>query len=301
MKSTVADYQTRVFCVRIVGVDATTVRFTDYPFDLTMSNSVVYASDSGYDATGFSATADGSPSVIDLQGILAAAGISKAGIESGTWDNAKAFLFATSWATPVEDDEPIAKFILGKFRMEDDRYVCELMHLIDAVNQSVGRSHGPLCPWTLFDETLDGEIPPANRSRCTGPRAAPDGPALTGYKITGTVTGVTSTKVWQDSALVASPLTYATDYFAAGSIRFTTGDNAGLRSQEVKSYNANGTVTQWLAWPNTIQIGDAYEMVPGCRKRRDEDCVAKYNNVINFGGFPDMIPPSAYQKIGTGG
>jgi hypothetical protein len=28
--------------------------------------------------------------------------------------------------------------------------------------------------------------------------------------------------------------------------------------------------------------------VPGCRKRRTEDCNPKFSNVVNFRGFPDV-------------
>lgn len=279
--------------MRIVARDGTTVRIVSYPYDVDMGS--IYKSDDGYTPTGFSATSSLSPSVIDLEGILSIDGISLNALNAGNWDGAKSYLFATTFGNPIEDEEPLGKFIFGKVQINDDRYVCELMHLIDALNQQTGRTVGPLCIYTLFDETLDGDVIPANRSRCTGPRAAPDGPSLASYKVTGTVTSVTSRSVWRDSTRAE-----AADYFGVGAIRWTSGLNIGLKSQEIKDHAANGTITQFLPWPYDIQIGDAYEMIPGCRKRRTEDCVAKYGDGINHGGFNDLIVPSDYQEIGNG-
>ena len=299
MKSVVADYQTRVTCVRIVASDGTTLRFAAYPHPLIMSNAAVYESDSGYEFTGYKSNSGLSPSVLDMGGVLDVAGVSRQGLLSGVWDNAKIYLFHTSWALPIEDEEPEAKCLLGKVTLQDDTYVAELMHLIDALNQNVGRSVGPKCPWTLFDETLDGTLPPAARSRCTGPRSAPDGPAMATYKVTGTVTGVTSQTVWQDSARAE-----AAAYFDRGSVIWLTGSNAGLRSQEIKTHAAGGTVTQYLATHYPVQIGDTYDMVPGCDRRRGDkgagDCKNKFSNAINFGGFGDVVTNSTYTDIGTG-
>lgn len=296
MKSTVADYETRLYCVRIVAVDGAAVRFAAYPHDIAMSNGEVYQTDSGYEFTGFDATNNLAPSVLDLEGILALAGIDRVDLMAGKWDNARAYAFATSWANPVEDEEPISKFLLGRVGLKDDRYVCELMHLIDALNQQVGRTTGPLCDWTLFDETLDGETKPYQRSRCIGPRGNPDGPRLADFRVTGTVTGVTSRSVWRDSGRAE-----AADYFGAGSMRFTSGANTGVRSQEIKAHAADGTITMFLAFPYDIEVGDSYEMIPGCRKRPEEDCRVKYGNRINFGGFSELPASTQYGKYGTNG
>ena len=36
-----------------------------------------------------------------------------------------------------------------------------------------------------------------------------------------------------------------------------------------------------------VQIGDTYEVIAGCTKRRSEDCRDKFDNVPNFQGEPD--------------
>lgn len=284
MKAAVADRETKIYAVRIVASNGTTVRFVQYPHDLTMGGNT-YRSDQGYQFTDYSATSSLAPSVIDIEGILTAAGIGRDEIESGIWNSAKGYVFATSWTNPTEDEEPIGKFILGEITQYDDRYVCQMMQLVDALSQSVGRSHGPLCPWTLFDETLDGRVMDSRLSKC--------GLSIDDYKETGTVTAVTSGNVIQDTARAE-----AAEYFTAGAIHFTTGLNAGLAPQEIKQYAADGTITLFFPFHYAVAVGDEYEMIPGCRKRRDEDCVAKFSNAENFGGFPDMPPSSVYQQVG---
>lgn len=297
MKSSVADYQTRIYAVRIEAVDGSVARFVQYPHDLEIGGNT-YRAQSGYEFTGMSSTSSTAPTVIDMRGLLSetVGYLSRDEVVSRAWDNAKAYLFATSWAAPVEDDEPLGKFFLGKANLKDEKFTFELMGLIDVANQKTGFTYGPLCRWTLFDKTLDGDSIPWERSRCTGPRSAPDGPDFDALKVTGTITHATSRTVFRDSARAE-----AADWFGAGAIRFTTGANAGLLSEEIKSYAANGTIEIYQALHYAPQVGDQYEMIPGCRGRREEDCIGKFDNAVNFGGF-DRVPTSrTYTTYGTGG
>lgn len=291
---TVADWQTRVMCIRIAPAnDAPIVRLAGYPVDLVMSNGQVYSADSGYEFSGYGATTAFASSSVDLEGILQDGAISREDLASGVYDNARVYVFATSWANPIEDEEPVALAFFGKVNTQDDKYSVQLMGAIDVLSQSVGRSYSPSCQWTLFDETLDGHVIPWSQSRCSGPRSAPDGPVLSSFKVTGTLTTVTSQYTFRDSAR-----TEAADWFAYGSIRFTTGPNAGLKALEIKSYAADGTITLHEALFYAPQIGDQYEMIPGCRKRLGEDCVAKWSNGINFGGHKHVPAPSQYTQVG---
>ena len=90
----------------------------------------------------------------------------------------------------------------------------------------------------------------------------------------------------------------ADDYFAGGTLRFTSGLNAGLKPLEIKRYEADGTLETFEPFYYAPAIGDAYEMIPGCRKRL-ADCRDKWNNVINFGGFSNIPTGSQYGQFGT--
>lgn len=294
MKSVVADWKTRVYCVRIepVGTAAPDVRLIAHPTDVTMSNGQVYRAANGFDFSGFAANTSFASTSIDLNGILQQGVISQTDLESGIYNNARVKFFATSWATPVEDEEPLKLSFFGKTDFSDDKYRTQLMGAIDVLGQSTGRTYSATCQWKLFDETLDGQVIAEEHSRCRGPRAAPDGPLLASFKVTGTLTSVTSQMQFADSARAE-----AADWFAYGEIRFTSGPNAGLRATQIKSFAA-GALEVHEALFYMPQVGDAYEMIPGCRKRLAEDCVTKYANGINFGGQPHVPAPTVYTEQG---
>jgi hypothetical protein len=155
MKSAVADYQTRVLCLRIVPVTGITVYMTDHPRDLVMSGHT-YISTSGYQFTGYDSRADFSPASIDIEGIAGVAGISRAAVASGVFDGARCYVFATTWTSPVEDQEPIVSGVFGKTTLLDDRFQIGGVSLIDALNQSVGQIYGAACPKTFCGQEYGG-------------------------------------------------------------------------------------------------------------------------------------------------
>lgn len=276
MKTTVAPYETAVKCLRIECTNGLTVRLTRYPVDLVMSNDEVYQSGTGYDFTGHSATASLTPAAIDLDGFLGFAGVTRDAIQSGVFDGARCYLFACDFLNPVEDYEPIVASIMGKTTIEDSRYKVEEMALVDALNQSVGKSYTAQCGKTFGGQEYAG------CKKALGP-----------LTVTGTLTAVTSSAIIRDAAR-----SEAADYFAAGTVRFTSGLNAGLKPLEIKRHEADGTLETFEPFYYAPAIGDAYELIPGCRKRL-EDCRDKWNNVINFGGFSNIPTGSQYGQFGT--
>ena len=275
MKSAVADRATKVHCVRIEPLlGAATVYLTDYPRDLVMGGHT-YQSDSGYEFSGYASEASMSPGVMDLHGIAGIAGISLDQVVSGVFDNARVYAFATSWAAPVEDEEPLGLGFMGKTTLKDDRYTIELMMVIDALNQSTGKTYTAPCPKTFGGQEYAGCMVDL------GP-----------ITVTGTITAVTSRSVFQDSAR-----TEAADWFGEGTIAFTSGANAGLKPMEIKTYAADGTITTHEAFHYPVAVGDAYTMIPGCRKRL-EDCRDKWANILNFGGFSWVPTQSTYTQVG---
>lgn len=86
------------------------------------------------------------------------------------------------------------------------------------------------------------------------------------------------------------PLTPSpTDHFEDGVLTWITGDNVGFPSQEVKSYNpSTRALVLFEPAKRTIQVGDQFQVVAGCKKRFAEDCVTKFSNGINFQGEPHL-------------
>ena len=273
MKPAVADARFRVICLRIVPLIGSTIYLTHHVRDLVMSGHT-YLSSSGYDFTGYTSTASMSPSMIDVQGIAGLAGIGFDEIGSGVFDNARAYLFATTWNSPVEDEEPIVASILGKTTLQDSNYTIEEMALIDALNQSVGKTYTAACPKTFGGTEYGG---------CNANVAS--------FTVTGTLTGVTSRSIVTDSARAE-----AADHFGAGTIQFTSGPNAGLKPLEIKSFSS-GVIETFEPFYYQPVIGNAYTMIAGCRKRL-VDCRDKFNNVVNAGFFLNIPLSSQYAQVG---
>ena len=284
MKTQVAPYATAVKCLRIECTNGLVVRLTRYPVDLVMSNAMVYQSGTGYDFTGYSATATMSPSAIDLEGFLGFAGVTRDAIASGIFDGARCYLFATNFLAPVEDYEPIVASIMGKTTLEDDKYRVEEMALVDALNQSVGKTYSAACRKTFGGQEYAGCM------ITLGP-----------LTVTGTLSAVTSSSIVRDAGR-----SEAADYFGLGTLQFTSGLNAGLKPMEIKRHEADGTLETFEPFHYPPTIGDAYSLIPGCRKRL-EDCRDKWEpilltgkgNVDNFGGFSNIPTSSQYAEIGT--
>ena len=280
MKSVVTDAATRVLCLRLLPVTGASIYLTDHPRDLTMSGHT-YLSTSGYEFTGYSATAGFAPGSLDLQGISGVAGISRAQIAAGLFDGAVVSIFATSWSAPIEDEEPIVRGIFGKARLEDDRYTIDGLSLIDALNTARNDQFTAQCPKVFLSQGFGGCLVPV----------APN-------TVTGSLTSVSSAALFTDTARGE-----ASDTFAAGTIRFTSGPNAGLKALEILSFASGGVIATFEPFYYLPQIGDNYTMVRGCRKRRS-DCEARegvsgtFNNIVNFGGFPWVPTGSTYGQWG---
>lgn len=89
----------------------------------------------------------------------------------------------------------------------------------------------------------------------------------------------------------------ASGYFDHGKITFTSGANAGL-SMEVKAY-APGVITLMLPMPFEIAVGDAYTITAGCNQSF-ENCKQRFNNVVNYRGFPNLPQSKIYRRGSEG-
>jgi len=98
----------------------------------------------------------------------------------------------------------------------------------------------------------------------------------------GTVTIVGSNQTFVDSSR-----TEAADFFGEGEFTFLTGDNAGA-FRKIKSY-LGGNFVMAIPYYGEVQVGDTYSAVAGCRKRVDEDCTDKFDNILNFVGEPHRM------------
>lgn len=105
--------------------------------------------------------------------------------------------------------------------------------------------------------------------------------AFTSWRLTDTVSAVTDRKTFNGTDIVGDYGTYET-----AKIEWLSGANAGRIGLIRTWFPGTKTIKTYFPQLNPITPGDRYIYYPSCQKRFNEDCVFKFNNGINFQGFP---------------
>ena len=251
---------TLAWCWKVTRADGEVFGFTSVDIPLTIDG-VTYEAATGFTPSALEGQLDLAVPNLEVQGLLNSASITEADLLAGVWDGAEVEIFQVNFADLSQGAMTLQVGTIGQITSGTTAFRAEGRGLVQALQQPVGEVYSAACSANLGD------------SRC-GVNLAP-------LTVTGTVTAVTSARAFTDSGRAE-----AADYFGAGVLEWLTGANAGQRI-EVATFSG-GAFTLHLAMPSAIAVGDTYSVYPGCRKRRTEDCLTKFSNVVNFRGFPDV-------------
>ncbi|MCK9917805.1 DUF2163 domain-containing protein [Microbacteriaceae bacterium K1510] len=251
-------------CWLITRNDGLVQGFTDHDEDVVIGDVICRA------GTGLSASeatqklglaVDGS----EFSGALADDTLNEDDLAAGRYDAAQVELWLVDWTEPVLR-VLLAKGTMGEVKREGLAFTAEVRGLSQRLSEESGRLYAASCSADLGD------------ARC---KIALEQPA---YRGEGTVAVVSATSAFTASGLNA----YADGWFGAGKLTFATGANAGL-SVEVKAHVNDGVVslTLWQQMPQPIAVGDSFTVTAGCDKRFTT-CHDRFNNVVNFRGFPHI-------------
>ncbi|GAB3099669.1 DUF2163 domain-containing protein [Aestuariicella hydrocarbonica] len=280
----------RTLMMRIEALDGTIERIAaQYPHDLLVSQGggayVNYFGGLHTTTSNIQSQAEGGGAVIDFGFVEDLNHIDREQVHSGKWDGAQVYVFATDWSLPVEDEEPIARFTVGKIMDQDGRYTTQLMGQRDRLNQNNQDIYSAQCIYTFCDYHLDTGVVPYRESKCQLDKDD--------FIVTGTITSVDDSANFYDSTRPE-----ADDWFGNGEIIFTTGQNAGQPRQNVRSFTqSGGKIVTSSPFYYPPQVGDAYQMIAGCRKRGKEDCTGKHSNRVHFGGYSYVPVTSQVAKF----
>ncbi len=251
-------------CWLITRKDGERQGFTEHDEDVVLGDVTCRAGTglSGSEATQkLGLAVDGS----ELAGALADDSLNEADLAAGRYDAAAVELWLVDWSEP-ELCVLLAKGSLGEVKREGAAFTAEVRGLSDRLAQDSGRLYTATCSADLGD------------GRCTVDLTS------TAYRGSGTVGALNATSTFTASGLD----TYDDGWFTAGKLTFTGGANAGL-AVEVKSHRNDAAVTLdlWQAMPEPIQAGDTFTVTAGCDKRF-ATCHDRFDNVVNFRGFPHI-------------
>ena len=266
-------------CWRVDRRDGIVFGFTDHDRDLAFDG-VTYRASSGMDASALQTATGLSVDNAQAVGALSDAAVTEGDIRAGKFDRAEVRQWLVDW------DRPDLRVLLfrghfGEIRRTDGSFEVELRGLAEALNTPVGRSILRGCDRVLGDAKCGFDV--------SEPEFTAEGEVATGSS---------------GAKVLCSGLDgFAADWFAKGRLIWLSGENIG-ESAVIKA-DVSGTggraldLWQQPAWP--MAVGDRFRVVAGCDKR-PETCREKFNNFINFRGFPHIPGEdwvTAYPKDGA--
>jgi uncharacterized phage protein (TIGR02218 family) len=202
----------------------------------------------------------------EIAGALSDETLDEADLAAGRYDAASVDLHIVDWSEPSLNVS-MARASLGEVRREGAAFACELRSLAHRLAEDSGRLYTATCSADLGDAHCAIDL---------------DDPTFRG---SGAVTAVAG-----DTLVYVSGLDgFGDGWFTAGRIAFTSGPNDGL-AVEVKVHRAGddgASLALWQTMSEPVGEGDTFDVTAGCDKRF-ATCRDRFDNAVNFRGFPHM-------------
>ena len=254
----------------ITRTDDQVFAFTSLDRDLTFRGVIHKACDSLLASSTEMSSALGSVGSMELAGIISDSSIKDEDLYNGLFDGAT----VEAWVVPWENAGGEIPFRILAGTLGD---VQQGLTSFSAEIVTPGA--------TMKQKPLVEVVTPGCRYELGDTRCAFD---LSTLEVSGSVTDVllqTTINAGNKRIFTDSTRTEDDRHFEYGEVTWTSGDNTGL-STEVKDFSGE-TFTLWTPLLHRITQGDTYTARPGCDKAVDT-CKDKFNNFVNYGGFPDV-------------
>jgi uncharacterized phage protein (TIGR02218 family) len=262
---------------RLTRKDGQQLRFTNHDAGITHADQL-YTPTGALSATAKQRIEGLRDRNVDFRGALVSDAITYADLLAGKYRQAKIEEYLMDWRYPWADPFASYTYFIVQTTFTGEIWEAQAEGLTHRLKQQVGRVYGRTCDVHAFGD-----------ARCVGHG---DGGVVSEAAWTdgGTVTGVNVSRKDFNTTL-----TQTTNWYKYGYVRWTSGLNTGLTMEVNKSYGTAGRVTLWLKMPYDIAVGDTFNIVAGC-DRLMGTCSGKFNNLINFRGFPYIPGTDAMLK-----
>ena len=257
-------------CWRLERKDGVVLGFTDHDRVISFGGTS-YAPTFGLDGSEVPDRLGAQVSTSEVLGVLASDAITEDDIMLGRYDGAKVETFRVNWAA-VGQRVLLRTDTIGEIVREDGAFRAELRSAQQGLSATHGRIYQGLCDAQLGDARCGVNL---------------SDPAFVGV---ATVTAVDDAY----GVSVAGLGGFAEGFFAFGAASWTDGQRQGLRDG-VMSHRRIGGVDRLrfaLRVGDWVAVGDTLSVTAGC-DRRFATCREKFDNAVNFRGFPH-IPGSDY-------
>ena len=252
-------------CWALTRRDGLVLGFTDHDRQIAFDG-ITFHPETGLSARALASTTGLSVNNTEAIGVLSAAAITESDIEAGRYDGAEVTTWLVQWDDP---DARQVQFIgtIGEITRAAGGFQAELRGLSEPLNQPQGRAFMASCSAVLGDTRCGVDLSDPAFMVETVLADASDGQDFTFTDVTG----------------------FNDRWFEGGFLEVLSGAAIGLR-EVIKLDRIDGAARQITLWQPIrapLMPGDALRLVAGCDKRA-ETCRLKFDNLINFQGFPDI-------------
>jgi len=252
-------------CWRVLRRDGVAFGFTDHDEPVRFESMVFLASE-GMSARALEQTTGLAVDNTEAIGALSDESVTEADILAGRFDGAGVLAWLVNWAAP---EQRVLQFrgTLGEIQRSAGAFRAELRGMTEALNQPQGRVFQAPCSAVLGDSLCRFDL------------------SLPGYATELAVESAEGHKFFRFAALDG----FDDRWFERGRLIVLSGASAGIVSviKNDRLSGAGRVIETWEALRGGIVPGDVIRLEAGCDKRV-ATCRLKFDNILNFRGFPDI-------------
>lgn len=249
----------------VLRKDGISYGFTDHDTDLSFDG-LVFKANSGFTAGALQQMSGLAVDNTEVSGALTDEGITNEDMTAGRFDGAAVTTWIVNW---VDVAQRTIRFRgrFGEIRRSAGAFKVELRGLTDVLNQQNGRVYQANCSAVLGDNECRFDT---NQS---------------GFTLEASVQSIEKTSEY---SIKAQP-NYPVQWFERGRVTVLTGRAKNLKGVVKFDRESNGrrTITMWVDFDVTPEVGDLITLEAGCDKLA-ETCRSKFANFLNYRGFPNV-------------
>ncbi len=250
----------------VTRLDGVFLGFTDHDQPLSF-DSKTFRAESGMSALALQRSTGLSVDNTESLGALHDTSITAEDIKAGRYDRAEVVAWRVNWAD-VSQRVVMFRGHIGGMRSAGGAFQAEIRGLSDALNQPIGRVYQKPCSAVLGDTSCRFNV------------------VTPGYFFKGRAENIENQRILS----FRMSQSFEPNWFLSGRLEITSGVAKGLSGVIKRDYVKGPYRVIELAEPVpvAVAIDDHICLVAGCDKRFSS-CRLKFDNVINFQGFPDLL------------
>ena len=249
----------------ITRPDGAAYGFTDHDRDFTFDG-IVFRAETGLSAAALSQSTGLSVDNTEALGALTDAAVREDDIEAGRFDGAEVRAWLVNWSD-IKTRWLQFRGTIGEIRRAGGAFHAELRGLTEALNRPLGRVFQKPCTAVLGDGACSFDL------------------SQPGYRFDGTADRVDGGRVFEWENLNG----FEPGWFLRGRLDVMDGSAQGLWGmiKHDRFVDSVRRIELWEPIRGEVSSNAAIRLSAGCDKRF-ETCRLKFNNFLNFRGFPDL-------------